>query len=84
MWYRSDIPRVAFTLTLVAGLWACGPSGESSPPTWTTAVDTLPGGTVQVVHPPPGDGSDTTWVRVEVLRRGRGVDALSVRPGGAE
>jgi hypothetical protein len=33
-------------------------------------VDTLPGGTVQVVHTPPGDGSDTTWELVEELRLG--------------
>ena len=81
MRYRSDTPRVACTLTLVAGLWACGPSGESSPQTWTTTVDTLPGGTVQVVHTPPGDGSDTTWELVEELRLGRGLDAMRDHPG---
>ncbi len=46
----------------------CGPDGEMGG--WTTEVDTLADGTVQVVNQPPGEDPRPTWRLEEDLRIG--------------
>jgi len=47
---------------------ACGADGANR--TWSTNMDTLPGGAVQVVNTPPDAGASPTWTLVEELRIG--------------
>lgn len=72
--YQALAP-VALALLALIALAGCG-SGEETGG-WTTEVDTLAGGTVQVVNHPPGDGPRPTWRLVEELRIG------AVEGGGA-
>ncbi len=60
---RSALAAVALALA------GCeDPQAESGG--WTTTVDTLPGGAVRVLHTPPDDGVEATWVLEEELRIG--------------